>query len=233
MKPKVIVFDWDGTLVDMYGQCYEAFRRTYEAMGIPEQMFDHEKGHRIIGRPDNTNFPELFGDRADEARALYIQAHKDLAKAYEGLPPPLIDGAEEFVGRLRALKEKHGIHTVIATNKPGQLVRDELKLLGWDDAFDRVVGADDVASGNCKPHRDAMLEVLKTAPRGTRMKNILHIGDTETDMRFARNCDCKLAIVGDKGMDGLDEQSERMADLAALGDRLERLYRGPAWEHQA
>ncbi len=216
MKFKAVIFDWDGTLVDMFEQTYQAMNRCLVAMG--REPWSREYAETQIGRPDDVLFPELFGDRAEEALAIYRQTHKDLAAASEGKPPPTIEGAREL---LHSLSQRPDVFIGIVSNKPGNMVRDELKLLGWDHYVHAVVGAGEAPQN--KPHAAAMDAILAKSGKPIRPDEVFYVGDSNTDRDFARNSGSKLLIVGHKVRDGIapDEQCDTLQDIQT---RLERVF---------
>lgn len=218
MQPKALVFDWDGTLVDMFGQTHEAFNRTLKAVG--REPWNEATAHEHIGKPDSTFFPAYFGAQSEEAMGHYKQAHRDLSKAHDGRPPEVVPGAHELVASLR--RHKPQVHFAIVSNKPGELVRNELKLLGWDDVFDTVLGGDEVEHN--KPHPGAMKEAL--AGKSIRNNEVIYIGDSGTDRDFARNTGSKLMIVGSKVSQGV-EPGEQLNSLHEIQQRLDKVLSPP------
>jgi phosphoglycolate phosphatase len=218
MKRKAIIFDWDGTLVDMFDQTLAAFNAALIATG--RTPWDRETGMKYIGQPDNLLFPQLFGEDAEKAFAVYIAKHKEMEKAQGNNPPPTLAGANELIAYLR--EQKSSTYVGIVSNKPKQLIEHELKTLGWDGVFDSIIGAGDAPEN--KPSVKAMEAVLNDMPQRCSLKNVLYIGDSNTDRDFARACECQLMIVGNKVREGLDV-GEQVESLPEVQERLQRILR--------
>ena len=132
-KPKAILFDWDNTLADTWPTIYQAMCETFAAMGHEPWSLEitKERVHRSL----RDSFPEIFGDKWEEAGDLYIKNFKNIH--LEKLTP--LEDAEEV---LKALKDTD-IYTALVSNKTGESLRLEVDHIGWNGYFSKVIGAKD------------------------------------------------------------------------------------------
>ena len=170
--PKAILFDWDNTLVDSWPTIHEATNAVFAAMGHPLWTLEETKAR--VRRSLRETFPEMFGDRWEEAREVYyrhIRAHH-----LDTLAP--IPG---IAGMLKALGAA-GIYMGVVSNKDGTLLRAEAKHLGWDGHFGALVGAGDAARD--KPACDP-LDMALAESGIARGDDVWYVGDTGMDMECA------------------------------------------------
>ena len=70
LRPKALLFDWDNTLVDSWGTIHDAWVHTLTAMG--HRPWTLEETRANVRKSLRDTFPEIFGGRWEEARALYL-----------------------------------------------------------------------------------------------------------------------------------------------------------------
>ena len=77
-RPDAVLFDWDHTLVDAWGAILAAYNDVMIAYGKPPALTP-EEGRLRIRRSMRDTFPEIFGDRWQEAalrfKAAYAARH--------------------------------------------------------------------------------------------------------------------------------------------------------------
>lgn len=186
-KPKAILFDWDNTLADSWPTIYQALVETFEAMGhAPWSMAKtKERVHRSL----RDSFPEIFGDRWEEAGTLYLDKFK--AIHLENLTP--LEGAKEL---LDALLDTD-IYTAVVSNKTGYNLRAEVSHIGWDKYFSKVIGAKDADED--KPSYKPVAMALEGS--GISMgEHVWFVGDSITDLECAHNTNCVPIFYGDQDL---------------------------------
>jgi phosphoglycolate phosphatase-like HAD superfamily hydrolase len=208
MSIKAIVFDKDGTLVDYpsywYPVAMRATARAYELLGIspdaiPErELEDHlrelgttESGVDINGalpRGDYAGIIAVLARRAEALGATFTAeesvdafsrgySEKETKACGRVVPTtPLLDKT------LRKLKER-GILLALITSDDELGARVCLDALGIIDLFDKIIGYD--AAVPAKPAPDHMLRFLDK--HGLDKSEVLMVGDTFTDIAFAKN----------------------------------------------
>ncbi|MPZ10347.1 MAG: HAD hydrolase-like protein [Kiloniellaceae bacterium] len=206
--PKAILFDWDNTLVDSWSVIHHAMTATFEAMG--RRPWTLEETRRNVRKSARDSFPELFGDRAEEATAVFYRTYEaDHLSQLRALP-----GAGEM---LHALAAAENLLLGVVSNKRGRLLRLEAAELGWDKYFDALVGAADATHD--KPAR----EVVDLALAGSGIPAgpaVWFVGDTDIDVLCACNSGCTAVLLRDAppaaGEFGGLRLARHLADCGAL-----------------
>lgn len=212
--PKAVLFDWDGTLVDSWPVIHESMNRTLAAMGHAEWTL--AETHARVRRSLREAFPDLFGERWEEARDIFYRAYREVHLERIAV----IDGAEPLIA---ALSERD-CHLGVVSNKSGGHLRAESTHLGWDRFFEGfLVGATDAPRD--KPAIDPVLMAL----RGTGIEpggEVWFVGDTWIDMACGRQAGCVSILVGGKRPED-DEFGDHPPDRHFLtcGDLLEVVRR--------
>jgi phosphoglycolate phosphatase len=131
--PKAVLFDWDNTLVDTWETIHASLCTTFEAMGEPVWTLAETRAR--VRHSLRRSFPEIFGDRWQEAARIYFRAFEDIhLDRLAALP-----GAGEMLDALSSA----GIYLAVVSNKTGRYLRMEAEHLGWRRFFGRLVGAGD------------------------------------------------------------------------------------------
>lgn len=189
-RPRAILFDWDNTLADSWPIIHQALHATFVAMGHkPWPVEDIKNGRQGIHRSLRESFPEIFGDRWEEAKEIYHNHF--LACHLEEIG--MLEGAEDILDAL----SKTDIYTAIVSNKTGEYLREEVEYLGWTQYFNKVVGATDAAKD--KPHPDPVHLALEGSGIEAG-EDVWLIGDSETDLECAINTNCIPIFFGDGQM---------------------------------
>lgn len=194
MKPKAILFDWDNTLADTWPTIHEALRQTFVEMGHEPWTLEETKVR--VHRSLRDSFPDIFGDRWQEAGDRYMDNFKRIH--LENLTP--LEGAEEVLQELLGTD----IYVALVSNKTGVNLRLEVDHIGWNRYFKKVIGAKDAEED--KPSPKPVLMALEGS--GIELGNdVWFIGDSITDMECAHNCKCVPIFYGDQ-----DLKEERFAN---------------------
>ncbi len=174
---ELIVFDWDGTLMDSTGMIAACVQAVARDLGVAEPS-DAQARHIIgLGLVDALQqaMPELPEHRHSEAVERY--RHHYLAQDHLLL---LFDGIPELLDELQAA----GYLLAVATGKSRGGLDRALQVSGLGTRFQSSRCADECHS---KPHPQ-MLEQLMTE-FGVSPASTLMIGDTTHDLLMARNAD--------------------------------------------
>jgi phosphoglycolate phosphatase len=182
-RPRAVLFDWDNTLVDSWPTLHEALNIALAAMGKP--LWSLKDARERLRLSLRESFPQLFGERFQEARRLYLDAFRAIhLKGLRALP-----GREAL---LRKLFER-GIYLAVVSNKTGAILRLEVEALGWATFFGSVVGAGDAPFDKPDP---APLR-LALEPSGiAACERVWLVGDTAVDMECAQRCGCLPVLLG-------------------------------------
>lgn len=153
-RPRAVVFDLDGTLVDnmpWHGQAFDAFVARH---GLP--AMDMAMRERTDGKRNREIFAMLFGRPLSEAEYAALEDEKEgMYRALSrGRLQPL-RGLVRLLDRLAAL----GIAAGVATSGPKANVAHTLGELGMGDRFGVIARGDQVEHG--KPAPDVFLHAAR------------------------------------------------------------------------
>lgn len=172
---ELLIFDWDGTLMDSAGVIVDSIQRACEDMGL-EVPSDHAS-RQIIGlgliQALQTLLPNLPAD--DYPRLVERYRHHYLGRDAD---ISLFDGVDAGIRDLCA----GGFRLAVATGKSRMGLSRALQASGLGDLFSATRCADQTHS---KPHPAMVLELIEeldASPECT-----LVIGDTSHDLLMAAN----------------------------------------------
>ena len=173
---EVLIFDWDGTLVDSIGRIVESVGVASEACGLPALDDLQVKG--IIGLALPEAFSVLY-PQIDEPALMdeFRRAYAEHYLALEVEPSLLYPGVSDTLCELR----ERGHRLAVATGKGRRGLDRVLAGQGWQDFFDVTRCADETAS---KPDPRMIHEIL--AHFGASPGQALMVGDSVFDLEMAR-----------------------------------------------
>jgi phosphoglycolate phosphatase len=216
MKPKLVLFDLDGTLVDSAPDIAAALNAALAELGQPTHPLPTVTGYvgdgaaKLVARAVD---PAAEVDQAvllERFKAQYAANVCVATKVYPGIPEAL----DAFAVR--------GTPLAVLTNKPGDLARSLLRALGLVDRFADVVGDGD--GYERKPSPEAALALC--TKHGVAAEEALVVGDGLPDVRLAHAARCPVAAVtwGYTSAGGLElERPDWLVDepreLLSLGRR--------------
>lgn len=211
-RPKAVLFDWDNTLVDSWDTIHDSMNTTLAHMG--HDLWTADQTHERVRKSLREAFPELFGDRWEEARDVFYARFREIHLQTLRVK----DGAEAALSAFAG----EGIYLGVVSNKSGDHLRAESAHLDWNRFFGRVIGATDAERD--KPAVDPVLMALEPAGIAPG-PDVWFVGDTNIDMECARNAGCVGVLVG-KDADSVDfgdhNPDIRLADCIRLAGLVER-----------
>jgi phosphoglycolate phosphatase len=174
-KFELLVFDWDGTLLDSAGAIVEAIKAACRDLDLPEPS--DERARHVIGlglsdalRHAVPDLPEPhYPQMVDRYRHHYLSKDHELQ---------LFDGALELIAEL----DSAGFLLAVATGKSRPGLDRALKTSGLGGYFQASRCADECFS---KPHPQMLEELM--AEFSVLPARTLMIGDTTHDLQMARN----------------------------------------------
>ena len=177
MQPlKLIVFDWDGTLMDSEARIVGCLRAALNDIDLPDQPDEQLKN--VIGLGLREALQQLHPQGNDWEHQQLTDRYRYHFLESSQIPSPMFDGAEALLENL----ERSGYFSAIATGK-GRLgldkVLDESRMGRF---FHYTRCADETRS---KPHPQMLEEIM--AYCGVEPDEAIMIGDTEYDLQMANH----------------------------------------------
>jgi phosphoglycolate phosphatase len=230
MTIRGVLFDKDGTLIDVNGTWVPIYRqmlceqfdikpadadRMMEKVGYNAST-DAFNANSILAAGTTRQLIDYWWPGLDEAGALEKVRMIDVD--YAPLSKSLLKPLMPLLPLLQELKEM-ALHVGLATNDSHYSACNHLNHLGVFELFDEVIAADTVFTP--KPSGDMIRRFAGTV--GVKPSEIAMVGDNAHDMEEARNGGAGLAIAvltGNAGHDDIahlaDHTLRSIADLPAL-----------------
>ena len=173
---ELIVFDWDGTLMDSEATIVSCLQMAARDLEIVEP--EPEQARDVIGLGLHQALASLFPQSSDAEVDVLAQQYRKHFLREDREPSPLFPGVRELLEQLASMN----YFLAVATGKSRQGLDMELEHSGLGGVFQATRCADEAFS---KPHPQLLLDVLDHL--GVASRQALVIGDTEYDMQMAAN----------------------------------------------
>lgn len=164
-KPKLIIFDYDNTLVDSWPQDFETSNEVFKALGHPPmdavEMLQQPHTPAVLAIMERTGLP--YEKVKTTYNAIYTAIHQVHA---EPLP-----GAHALLELIKQME----ILTAVISNKEDDLLQDTLKKVGWNHHFDATYGAH--PNKPHKPNPQVVEAITKMLPSPIAKEEIFFVGD--------------------------------------------------------
>lgn len=182
-KFDLIIFDWDGTLMDSIGKivdCMQALAKEVN-IAIPSERTVRD----VIGLSMPEAMRTLFPHESESTRLGWMEKYRSHYLVFNATPSPVFEGVHQLLDELgRADKQ-----LAIATGKARQGLDRILTETGLGPRFHASRCADETRS---KPHPQMLEELLRelnVAPERAVM-----VGDSTFDLQMAHNAG--MAAIG-------------------------------------
>lgn len=206
-RPRALLLDLDGTLIDSAPDIARALAETLAAYGLPpldEVAVRQRVGHGVA-RLVESGFAAVGRPLAEADLAAATAAMMDAYRARLIDRTRLIDGVEVLV----AVCEAREIRLACVTNKPEAMARTILDHFGLGAAIPVVIGGDGPLPR--KPAPDPLLAAL--ARLGVAPDEAWMVGDGRPDMQAARAAGvAAVAVRSDYGEPLTPDLYDRLAD---------------------
>ena len=180
---KLVIFDWDGTLMDSVHLIVRCMHGAISDMGLAPRS-DNEVSNVIgLGLLEACSMLYPGSDAAfahtlaDHYRSHFLQVKQ--------VREDLFPGVMELLDQLR----RGGVKIAVATGKSRRGLDHTLNEIGLNDTFDITRCADETRS---KPHPQMLFEILEALQIDA--ENAVMIGDTEYDLEMAQQAN--MASIG-------------------------------------
>lgn len=219
LKPKLVLFDLDGTMVDSVPDLAFSLDVTLEQLGLPQRGIDAVRmwvGNgidRLVKRGITNHMtddpdPELFARAIVMFRQTYADNTSRFSLVYDGV----FEGLEYLQGAR--------IQCACVTNKAEQFTRPLLEQLNLAPYMGLVVSGDTLSKS--KPDPMPLLHVAKYF--GIESSDCVMVGDSMHDMQAAKSAGFKSIAVPYGYNHGVDiAQSKPDAIIQSIAD-LKKLF---------
>lgn len=178
MKPRreLIIFDWDGTLMDSVAKIVRCFTAAVDDVGAPHPGEDATR--HVIGLGLAEAVATLLPQVDADTRAQVVERYRQHFMHLDQTDMPLFPGVREGLESLAA----QGYLLAIATGKARRGLDRVLSDTGTAHLFCATRCADEAFS---KPHPRMLEDILEQT--GMEADKALMVGDTTYDMLMARH----------------------------------------------
>lgn len=178
MKPKIIIFDFDGTLGDTRHNIILTFQATMRDRGL--ELRSDEECASTIGLTLFDSFRTMYPTMSDEEAEACVKHYRDIFyRSIEESIPQLFPGVAPTLERLRDM----GVVMSIASSRSSPSLLLFIRSMGIADHFSLVLGSDSVE--NHKPHPEPVLKTLEKLV--FKPSEAIVVGDMPVDIVMARN----------------------------------------------
>ncbi|MGO2340060.1 MAG: phosphoglycolate phosphatase [Psychrobacter sp.] len=185
MDKQLLIFDFDGTLIDSVPDLADATNAMLTTLGketYPIETIRNWIGNgsrllverALVGKVEVLE-GELTVEEADHAEQVFFEAYKNLSGSKTVAYPDVDSG-------LKKLKDA-GYTLALVTNKPIRFVPKILQSFGWQDLFSEVLGGDSLSTK--KPDPAPLLHVCETLNISS--EKAVMIGDSRNDILAGQN----------------------------------------------
>ena len=181
---ELVVFDWDGTLMDSESRIVTCMQRAASQVGVA--VPDNAAARDVIGLGLIEAVQRLFPVADAPAVAALVDAYRAHWLGDEVVPAPMFAGAGEMIERLFDA----GVLLAVATGKSRRGLDKALEESGLGRFFHATRCADEAFS---KPHPQMLQDILTDLD--TTPGRAVMVGDTEYDMQMARNAGVSAVAV--------------------------------------
>ncbi|MDN7123630.1 HAD-IIIA family hydrolase [Pseudidiomarina terrestris] len=174
MKYQLLIFDWDGTLMDSIGRIVSSMQATATHLALPVPTDTQVRD--IIGLSLEPAIERLFGRLDGQQHATFLARYRDQYVELDPTPTPLFAGVPEMLADLR----QQGYQLAVATGKARRGLNRVWQETDTAQFFQLSRCADESAS---KPDPKMLHELLEEA--NCDLSKALMIGDSIHDLRMA------------------------------------------------
>ncbi len=172
----LVIFDWDGTLMDSIGSIEACTRAAFDAIDLPAPPGEVIRG--AVGLGLDEVFVRIMPTATNREQQRLVEAYRELWIGTYRHHVALFDGVRTALTRLANL----GHLLAVATGKGRVGLDRDLAVTGLDGRFHATRTVDEARS---KPDPQMLNDLLETL--GVRPDQALMVGDTTFDLQAARN----------------------------------------------
>ena len=185
MDKQLLIFDFDGTLIDSVPDLADATNAMLATLGkapYPLETIRNWVGNgsrmlverALVGKIEVLD-GELTEEAVDNAEQVFFDAYKNTSGSKTVAYPDVDSGLK----KLQAV----GFKLALVTNKPIRFVPKILQFFGWQDLFSEVLGGDSLPTK--KPDPEPLLHVCNAL--NINPAQAVMIGDSRNDILAGQN----------------------------------------------
>ncbi len=182
---QLIVFDWDGTLMDSSKKIGNCFESAAMAAGMPSPNVDQVISY--IGLGLDESFRRLYPGIDQQSISQLVNSYRESWLFQDNTPMALFKDVNNGLKKLK----NAGYMLAIATGKSRRGLDQALMETNLESMFVYSRCADETRS---KPHPQMLLDVLEFT--GLESSACVMVGDTTFDLEMAKNADMDGIGVG-------------------------------------
>ena len=177
---ELVVFDWDGTLMDSEAKIVASMRAAGNDLGLVS--LDDRTLRNVIGLGLKEAIEMLYPHAVTETHRAFADRYRNHFLSDDG------EGSSFFAGALQMVQElsRSGMLLGVATGKSRRGLNRVLAEFDCGTFFHATRCADETFS---KPHPQMLLEIMDEL--GVASEETVMIGDTEYDLQMAKNAGVK------------------------------------------
>jgi len=175
-KYSLLIFDWDGTLMDSQMQIVSCMKSAIAELGLESRT--EKQISNIIGLGLEEAIVSLYPLMDSKMVTVVAQIYREYYLFKDKTPSPLFNGVKSVLKTLR----DSGYDLAVATGKSRRGLDKGLTETGLHEFFPITRCADETRS---KPHPQMLEEIL--VDYNTTASSALMIGDSEYDLLLANN----------------------------------------------
>ena len=185
LRYQLIIFDWDGTLMDSIGRIVSSMQSAAIRAGLHLPAEQDTLG--IIGMSLHQAIDSLFPSSSPSVRQRVAEGYREAYQISDATPARLFEGVVDLLAALKS----EGYRLAVATGKARAGLTRVLQETGLESVFDATVTGDEYHS---KPH-PAMVEHL-LSQFNVMPGEALMIGDSRMDIEMAHAAGVDSVAVG-------------------------------------
>jgi len=181
MTPKLIIFDFDGTLADTTADTIAVYQQTINALGADPRS--DAACQATIGIPLKEGFRQLYPDYSESELDNCVTTYRRIYNAdIDNLLPRLYPGVMESLEKLHSL----GIKMSVASSRSRHSLVAFCEKTGLANYMSLIVGAEDVA--HAKPNPEPVLRTLQQLDQAA--CETVVAGDMPVDIAMGSGAGC-------------------------------------------
>jgi HAD superfamily hydrolase (TIGR01509 family) len=174
---KLVIFDFDGTIVDSLPGIIDRIRSIAQEYHLPAALL--QEWIEMVGIPLRFQLEKIFPEQDNSFRDQVKERYLAVYDANLLDTTPLFPDALQTLNTLRSA----GVKMAIVSTKRSIQIKRVIEHLNLRDYFDLIVGAQEVQ--NCKPDPEGTLICLEKL--SVKEKESVVVGDSTYDIEMAQN----------------------------------------------